>query len=244
VSARPARQPFLQAVLSELTWRKFAIAQGVALAFFFYHYFDLATAPAAPPRLSFLWSTFILAELSTLSIFAAAMCAMEAVHRGVSAWIIFPSVILLASVFTGVTQWYIRDAFRLQVVADDYDPLKPHRRYGHMLIVALYTSIYGACIMLVYVDRMREIEWVLAARNAELRRTQIERELMYSNLLAVRARIEPEQVIVDLARIQDLYARKSPEAERALDELVQELRARTLAAAPPAVTAIAPQENL
>jgi hypothetical protein len=118
----------------------------------------------------------------------------------------------------------------MTVAMDDYDPEHPFRRYGHMLVIGSQFLLTGTCFLLVYTNRVREVECILLTRAAQLRRARIERELAQSEFITVQTRLDPEQIHVDLLRLRDLYAHRAPTAESELDALVQSLRQRTRSA--------------
>jgi hypothetical protein len=231
VAPDAATQGFVQAVLQEFTWPRLLTMQLLVLILVAMHVATLPSTPGANSSLSFLVSAVIIAEFEFNSALLAAVCGHEAVRRGGRAWLVYPLVMIAAALFAVSGQWEVRSPFQLRVAIDDWDPSAPFRRYGHMLIMASETLAYAATITLVYTNRKRELDCVVLARMADLRRAQLERDLTTADLASVQARIDPEQMIRSLVMLQRLYQQCSPLAEPKLDELVGDLRARTRVAA-------------
>jgi hypothetical protein len=110
-----------------------------------------------------------------------------------------------------------------------------------MVLIALDTILFGSCVMLVYVSRLRELACVQLARDAELLRAQTERELNRSRFAAIQMRLDPEKIVDQLRHLRYLYESGKADAEQELDVLVRELRARTNAVAAPAMSEAAGQ---
>jgi hypothetical protein len=211
------RTSFIRAVVSELTWGKVIAMHGLLLVWLVYRFF-----PDVPPL-----AALVVNELMAINLLLAILVARETVNRGIHPMISFPAALVCAAILSGVLQWYVRRLFHLDLLQDDLDPSSLQRKYGHMIVIALDTILYGTCVMLVYVSRLRELACVQLARDAELRRTQMGRELTRSKLAATRMRLDPEQIIDELRHLRYLYQRGAPDAERQLDKLVAELRTRT-----------------
>jgi hypothetical protein len=230
----PATVSYLRSVAALLTWRKILLAQALAIAQGLYSalsvYINLVPDRDFGALMHFTTVGILINEIGINCVVFATLCAYAAVRRGANGWWVYPVALLLASGFGGFAQWPARDAFHMRVAMDDYDPQHPFRRYGHMLVVGSQFLLTGACFLLVYNNRAREVECILLTRAAQLRRAHIERELSRSEFITVQTRLDPAQIHLDLQRIRDLYVHRSPEAESELDVLVQSLRLRTSSA--------------
>jgi hypothetical protein len=222
--------PYARAIVAELTRSKVIATQVIALSLSLYRYLEFRLASGSVPS-SFIGSSVVITELETCSVFFLTLCALEATRRGTSGWLAYPLALSIASLFSGSAQWHVRNALHFSVLSDDHTA--PHLRHGHMANIALETSIFGVCFMLAYINRAREVEWALLARAAELRRMQLERDLTHSELAAISARLDPEQVLKDLRRLQSLYASAAPAAAEELNTFVEALRKRAAASAAP-----------
>jgi hypothetical protein len=160
-------------------------------------------------------------------VLIATLFANEAVNRGVRPLIVYPASLLCAAILAGIVQWYLRAPLHLLLLVDDLDPKASHKKYGHMVLIALDTVLFGSCVMLVYVSRLRELACVQLARDAELLRAQAERELNRSKFAAMQMRLDPEQIVDQLRHLRYLYQSGKADAEQELDVLVRELRTRT-----------------
>jgi len=230
----PATVSYLQAVAAQLTWRRLLLAQTLAVAQGLYStlsvYVNLIPGRDFGALIHFAMIGLLINGIGINCVVIATFCAYVAVRRGANGWWVYPVALLVASGIGGYAQWPARDAFHLRVTMDDYDPQHPFRRYGHMLVIGSQFLLTGICFLLVYTNRAREVECILLTRAAQLRRARIERELAQSEFITVQTRLDPEQIHRDLQRLQDLYVRRSPEAESELDALVQSLRQRTRSA--------------
>jgi hypothetical protein len=120
----------------------------------------------------------------------------------------------------------VRHWVGVQVVVDVTDPSAFRRKWFNMTYIALDTLIYGAFIMVTFVGRQREKECVEQMRQVALQRMELENELARSRLADLQARLDPQRVLAELARIRTLYAAESDGAEDSLDALTRDLRAK------------------
>jgi hypothetical protein len=228
----PAPPTLARAILAQLTWRKLLVAQLMAGTWGLYSYLTMAWGFGfhVPAAMDLALSGVVISGIGVNSVLLATVCAWQAVRHGANGWWVYPLALLAASLMAGCAQWPVREAFHLRVMANDYDPEHPFARYGHMIIIGTQFLLLGACVMLVYTNRAREVECIRLTRAAQLRRVHLERQLAQSNLATMQTRLDPEQILDDLARLRDLYAAHSPLAEGELDALVQSLRERTRSA--------------
>lgn len=78
-----------------------------------------------------------------------------------------------------------------------------------------------------------------ALRGAEIARQRAQQRLLESRLRVLEAQVEPRFLLDTLSHLQQMYEQDADDADRALDELIDYLRARMLAAAQPRSEAIA-----
>ena len=78
-----------------------------------------------------------------------------------------------------------------------------------------------------------------ALRGAEIARQRAQQRLLESRLRVLEAQVEPRFLLDTLSHLQQMYEHDADDADRALDELIDYLRARMLAAAQPRNEAIA-----
>jgi hypothetical protein len=217
------RTSFIAAMVSELTWRKVIAMQGFLVVFTAYRFFPYVPPPGAA----------VVSEVMGFNLLIATLFANEAVNRGTRPLIVYPVSLLCAAILTGFLQWHLRAPFHLSLRVDDLDPRAWHKKYQHMVLITLDTILFGSCVMLVYVSRLRELACVQLARDAELLRAQTERELNRSRFAAIQMRLDPEQIVDQLRHLRYLYQSGKADAEQELDVLVRELRRRTLAVPAP-----------
>jgi hypothetical protein len=86
--------------------------------------------------------------------------------------------------------------------------------------------------MVIYMNRRTTERTLERLQAAELKRVQLEGQLIESRLAMAEAQVDPEMLFSALAQIRDGFSRSLPNADAKLDELVQRLRsalARTVA---------------
>ncbi len=82
----------------------------------------------------------------------------------------------------------------------------------------------GAFAMLVYLNRRTTERMLERVRSAELRRIELEQQLVASRLAAAEAQVDPQMLFAALSDIRASLDREAPNADTKLDELVQRLR--------------------
>jgi sensor histidine kinase YesM len=86
--------------------------------------------------------------------------------------------------------------------------------------------------MVIYMNRRTAERMLERVQAAELKRVQLEGQLIESRLAMAEAQVDPQMLFSALAEIRDGFSRSLPNADAKLDELVQHLRsalARTVA---------------
>jgi sensor histidine kinase YesM len=86
--------------------------------------------------------------------------------------------------------------------------------------------------MVIYMNRRTAERMLDRVQAAELKRVQLEEQLIESRLAMAEAQVDPQMLFSDLAEIRDGFSRSLPDADAKLDALVQHLRtalARTVA---------------
>jgi hypothetical protein len=78
--------------------------------------------------------------------------------------------------------------------------------------------------MLVFANQRTAERMLRNIREAERRRTELERQLVESRLATAEAQIDPIRLFNSLAKIRGEYAEDSAHAEERLNDLIQELR--------------------
>jgi hypothetical protein len=209
-----------------MTWRRFLFTQAiVALAVLVESFEDpLLGTWMGHPSLQ-----YAAMSLSAFVLLAMTLYADELVNRGAWATLVYPTAVVLAFpvtfVVTGMTEEIYYAVLRLpRAVAE------AHR----WVFIGTAENIAVVCAfgMVIYMNRRAAERMLERVQAAELKRVQLERQLLDSRLAMAEAQVDPQMLFSALAEIRDGFSRSLPNADAKLDELVQHLRsalARTVA---------------
>jgi hypothetical protein len=209
-----------------MTWRRIVLTQSiVALAVLVesFEYHLLGTWMGHPSL------QYAAMSVSAFVLLAIMIYADELVNRGAWARLVYPLTILLAFplafVITGTTEEIYYAVLRLpRAVAE------AHR----WVFISTAEDIAVICAfgMVIYMNRRTAERMLERVQAAELKRVQLEGQLIESRLATAEAQVDPQTLFGALAEIRDGFSRSLPNADAKLDELVQRLRsalARTAA---------------
>ena len=206
---------YLRAVWSGVTWRRVLITQTLGqtaafLASFEWGYFgEYIRHPSAH---------FVSMGIYLLVLLPLALAADEAIRRGAPPRYVYPGLLvgnaIIACAAAGATQ-----ALYCAWWAIPWPP----QQWG-FTEAGLHMSVYCALGLVVFINRRitdRTLEFV---RGAELRRVQLDRQLIESRLATAEAQIDPQMLFGALARIKRGFEEGDPQAEQNLNDLIQTLR--------------------
>jgi sensor histidine kinase YesM len=160
-----------------------------------------------------------------LNVFLAVpvgLFADAAVERGAKARYAYPVAIMmtlpLAAISSACMLWIYARVFHV-----------PYSKIGfwsgRVMETSFHMYIYGAFVMLVYMNQRIADRLLDNFRRAELRRVQLENQLVNSRLATAEAQIDPAMLFDALGHIKRGFERSAPEAEVELHSLIQTLRA-------------------
>jgi sensor histidine kinase YesM len=210
-----------------MTWRRILITQAiVALA--------VLVESVESPLLG-TWMGHPSLQYAAMSASAFVLLAMtlytdELVNHGVwAARVVYPLAVFLAFplifVITGAVEEIYYFVLRLPRAAAE-----AHR----WVFISTAEGIAVICAfgMVIYMNRRTAERMLDRVQAAELKRVQLEEQLIESRLAMAEAQVDPQMLFSDLAEIRDGFSRSLPDADAKLDALVQHLRtalARTVA---------------
>jgi len=221
----------LRAVWQAITWRRLLLLQGLGqLAIYLesreQHLFGFWMGHTSEHYVAMALSVFLIIPIALLSD--------EAVKRGAAPKFAYTIALLttlpVAFVATTVTQHVYLSIFGLP-------PGKPNLFWISSVETTFHMYTYGAFGMLVFMNQRTADRLLENFRNSELKRVQLERQLVESRLATAEAQIDPAMLFDQLARIKAGFERGGEGAEAQLNELIQGLRAalkRTVSAHEPA----------
>jgi hypothetical protein len=209
-----------------MTWRRIVITQAIVALAVFVQSFEGALLGTwmGHPSLQ-----YVAMSVSAFFMLAMTLYADELVNRGARARLVYPLTVLLAFplafLTTGGTEEIYYAVLRLPPAVAE-----THR----WVFVSTAEDIAVICGfgMVIYMNRRAAERMLERVQGAELKRVQLERQLIESRLATAEAQVDPQMLFSALAEIRDGFSRSSPDADAKLDELVQRLRsalARTAA---------------
>jgi hypothetical protein len=219
-----------RSVCRELTWRRVLTAEVLGLSLNVLRYLDgWGTTQHIVARTCFT-------SVAPLLLVIAALLAAEVVRRGAAPLRAYALALVGAACVSAGLQFLLRQGLGI------------HPMTGAITSTALQewawigsdfqTVILLGGIGLLAFYNHRSVERILQnVRAVELKRVRLEDELLESRLATAQAQVDPRTLFESLARIRNLFACSSPEADDALEELIQTLRSRRVATAAAALPA-------
>lgn len=164
---------------------------------------------------------FVAVALNVFMVVPMAVYADGAVSRGARPGVAYTLAVLMtlpiACVANGCAQALYCLLFHVpQTLIDEY-------RWA-FLIESFNTYVYSAFGILVFMNRRMADRILEGVKGAELRRVELERQLIDSRLATAEAQIDPQVLFSALARIKGEFERSAPNAEDDLNQLIQTLR--------------------
>jgi hypothetical protein len=217
---------YLHATWKALTWRKMLPMQALG-----------ALAILVESTESHLFGTWIghtslayaAMALNVLLAVPAALFVDAAVQQGAKAGYWYPAAIVMTLPLAGISTVA---TFGIYALFLDLPPAKTALWSRAVIETSFHMYIYGAFVMLVYMNQRTADRLLENFRRAELRRVQLESQLVDSRLATAEAQIDPVMLFRALGDIKQGFERSAPEAEVELNTLIQSLRsalARTVA---------------
>lgn len=165
---------------------------------------------------------YVSMALSVFLVIPIALLSDEAVKRGVPPRLAYPIAVIstlpVAFIATTVTQQMYLSIFGLPAG-------RPNLFWQSIIETSFHMYIYGAFAMLVFMNQRAADRLLLNFRNSELRRVQLERQLVESRLATAEAQIDPTMLFNQLAGIKSGFMHGEDRAEEQLNALIQTLRA-------------------
>jgi hypothetical protein len=205
----------LRAIWSGMTWRRVLLAQALGqtaafLVTFEWGYFGEAIRHTSIHFVSMGVYVFLLVPL--------ALGADEAIRLGAPPRYVYPAVLLInpliACAVAGAALWVYCVLWSLPW---------PAQRWG-FTEAGLHMSVYCSLGLLVFMNRRTADRMLEGVRGAELRRVQLDQQLVESRLATAEAQIDPQMLFSALAQIKLGLEQGTPEAEEKLNQLIQTLR--------------------
>jgi nitrate reductase NapE component len=155
-----------------------------------------------------------------LVLLPVAFCAEEAVTRGAKPIVMYSILLvfinpLIAVAMAGAMQWLYCILFVVPW---------PPQRWG-FTEAGSHFSVPCSLALLVYMNGRAADRMLEGVRGAELRRVQLDQQLVQSRLATAEAQIDPQMLFSALAQIKRGLEESQPHAEKQMNELILTLRA-------------------
>lgn len=217
--------PYLRAARDSFTWRRVLFTQALAQVVAVFVAFGEGFYGKSIGHVSF---DFVTMSVYVLILVPIAFCAEEAITRGARPIVVYSILLVfinqvLAVAVTAAMQWVYCIVFAFPWPTPRWEFTEAAGEMSVPCSLALLVYMNGRAA-----DRMLE-----GVRSAELRRVQLDRQLVESRLATAEAQIDPQMLFSALAQIKRGLEESQPDAEKNLNELIQKLRdalARTTAA--------------
>jgi hypothetical protein len=208
-------------VLRSFTWQKLLLSQLLALLFDVFGVLLFVYKHDNPP--SFVWSRIVIEETMAFCILFAVLIADQAVARGTRPFRTYALAILTASVLSTVVQHEVRGWLGIYTLADQPGN-DPALRYAQMIYAGCDTLTYGVLFILVYLDYRRRERLLRRVRAAELDRARRERNIVRSQLAALRTDIDAVEILATLNELKRGFEENRADADLRLDSVIASLR--------------------
>jgi hypothetical protein len=162
---------------------------------------------------------FVSAGVYVWVLLPVVLGADEAIRRGARPRYVYPIVLLTNPVIgcavAGLMLWLYCWWFSIPW---------PQPRLG-FTEAGMHMGVYCSLGLLVFMNRRTTDRMLESVRGAELRRVQLDRQLLESRLATAEAQIDPKMLLGELAQVKRGFESGAPQAEDRLDALIQTLRA-------------------
>jgi sensor histidine kinase YesM len=209
-----------------MTWRRIVLTQSIVVLAVFVESFEYPLLGTWMGHPSLQYAAM---SLSAFVLLAMTLYADELVNRGVRARLVYPLTVLLAFPVTFVTTGITEESY-YAVLRLPHAVAQAHR--WAFISTAEDIAVICAFGMVIFMNRRTAERMLERVQAAELKRVQLEEQLIESRLAMAEAQVDPQKLFSALEEIRDEFTRSSVDADAKLDELVQHLRsalARTVA---------------
>jgi len=210
---------WLNATWAALTWRKMLLMQALGQLAILIESTESHLFGTWIGHTSLAYASMVLNVFLTVPV---ALFADAALDRGAKASYTYPAAIIMTLPLAGIASvsmlWVYALIFGLPQAKA---PLWPRA----VIETSFHMYIYGAFVMLVYMNQRTADRMLENFRRAELRRVQLENQLVDSRLATAEAQIDPAMLFGALHDIKRGYESSAPGAEAKLNTLIQSLRA-------------------
>jgi hypothetical protein len=208
--------PYLRAAWKSYTWRRVLFTQGIGFLVDYLMALDWGYYGEYIHHVSI---HFVTMSVYVFLLLPVAFCADEAVARGARPIVIYAILLVvvnqvLAAVVAGALQW---------VYVTIYAIPWPPKTWGFTDASGHFT-VPTSLGLLIFMNGRAAERMLEGVRGAELRRVQLDQQLVESRLAVTEAQIDPKMLFGVLAQVKQGLEDSQPDAEKKLNDLIQTLR--------------------
>jgi sensor histidine kinase YesM len=208
--------PYLRAAWNSYTWRRVLFTQAVAFSVAYLMALDWGYYGEYIHHVSI---HFVTMSVYVFLLLPVAFCADEAVSRGARPIVTYAIVLIvvnqvLAAAVAGAMQW---------IYVTIYAIPWPPQKWG-FTNASGHFSVPCSLGLLIFMNGRAAERMLESVRGAELRRVQLDQQLVESRLATAEAQIDPQMLFGALAQIKKGLEDSQPDAEKKLNDLIQTLR--------------------
>ena len=209
----------LRATWHAITWRKLLIFQIVgAIA----TYLDSRESSLFGTWMGHPSEAYVSTALAVFLVVPIALLSDEVVKQGARPRVAYSIALISTLPITFIAMTVTQRAYLWWF---GLAPGTPDQFWQSSIGTSFHMYIYVAFAMLVFMNQRTADRMLENFRNSELRRVQLEQQLVESRLAMAEAQIDPSMLFAQLGDIKAGLQRDADGAEEQLNELIQTLRA-------------------
>jgi hypothetical protein len=223
VSADPLTDATLGAALRGVAQRRTGKIAGamLAIAVALQAWFTFETGFSTPLETHLARATINL--LMACCIMFSTLVADDAVDRGAKRLHAYGWAVVIGSAIAALAQWQVNDWLQWRSHLDV--PRNAQVHIATVVSVFLEYLLWGAVIVVVYVNRRTALLASTRMNVAQVGRARAQRRLVTSRLQALQARVDPQFLFNSLVQVRHLYDTDPAKGDQLLDDLIVFLRA-------------------
>jgi hypothetical protein len=164
---------------------------------------------------------FVCISVYLLCMVPITLAGDSAIGRGARPWFVYSLLLLINPVVSCTAAFLTFDAypwfFHLDV------PATRHIKW-YFVDAGIHFSVGCGLCMLAFMNRRTADRMLEEVRSADLRRVELDRQLVESRLATAEAQMDPAMLLSVLAQVRQGLLRGEPDAESRLYELIMTLR--------------------
>jgi hypothetical protein len=208
--------PYLRAAYASYSWRRIVFTQVVA--------FVVANLMALDWGYYGEYIHHISIHFATISVYVflllpVAFCADEAVARGARPILTYAILLIVVNQLLAAAVAGMMQLLYVTIYAIPWPP----KTWG-FLEASGHFSVPTSLGLLIFMNSRAAKRMLEGVRSSELRRVQLDQQLVESRLATAEAQTDPQMLFAALAEIKQGLEVSQPDAEKKLNDLIQTLR--------------------